>query len=85
MYWFVGIGAALKISREKLPVLSKTLKKSMVTMGLALILYHSIKQFTNLWHFREPIYECAESIVWRCSKEKVQSWTKHIQTFQVLA
>ena len=48
MYWFVVTGASQKIRVEKLPVLSKTLKKSMVTIGLALILYHNIKQFTNL-------------------------------------
>ena len=48
MYWFAVTGASQKISMEKLLVLSKTLKKSMVTMGLALILYHSIKQFANL-------------------------------------
>ena len=48
MYWFAVTGASQKISMEKLLVLSKTLKKSMVTMGLALILYHNIKQFTNL-------------------------------------
>ena len=33
---------------EKLPVLSKALKKIMVTIGLALTLYYNIKQFTNL-------------------------------------
>ena len=59
MYWFAVTGASQKICTEKLPVLSKTLKKSMVTMGLALILYHNIKLFTNLWHFWEPVYECA--------------------------
>ena len=48
MYCFAVPGASLKISTEKLPVLSKTLKKSMVTIGLALILYHNIEQFTNL-------------------------------------
>ena len=37
MYWFTATGALQKISTEKLPVLSKTLNKSMVTMGLALI------------------------------------------------
>ena len=41
MYWFAGTGAAQKISRAKLPVLSKTLKKSMFTMDLALILYQT--------------------------------------------
>ena len=48
MYWFAVTGASQKICTEKLPVLSKTLKKSMVIMGLAFILYHNIKQFTNL-------------------------------------
>ena len=43
MYWFAITGASQKISAAKLPVLSKTLKKSMVIMGLALILYHDIK------------------------------------------
>ena len=45
----------------------------MVTMGLALILYQNIKQFTNLQHYD------------RCSKEIVQSWVKHREIFQVLA
>ena len=58
MYWFAVTGASQKIGMKKLPVLSKILKKSMVIMGLALILYHNIKQFKN--HDR-------------CSKEKVQS------------
>ena len=84
MYWFAGTGAVQKLRTGKLPVLSKTLKKSMVTMGLALILYLNIKQFTNLWHFWKSIYECAESVIQRCSREKVQSWTKHIETFQNL-
>ena len=84
MYWFAVTGASQKISMEKLLVLSKTLKKSMVTMGLALILYHNIKQFTNFWHFWESIYECAESFVRRFSREKVQSWAKYVKTFQVL-
>ena len=35
MYWFAGTGAVQKLRTGKLPVLSKTLKKSMVTMGLA--------------------------------------------------
>ena len=59
MHWFAVTGASQKISTKKLPVLSKTLKKSMVTMGLALILYYNIEQFTNLGHIWEPIYECA--------------------------
>ena len=54
-------------------------------MGLALILYHNNEQFPNLWHFWELIYKCAESFVRRYSREKVQSWAKHIETFQVLA
>ena len=48
MYWFAVTGASQKISMEKLPVLSKTLKKSKGTMRLALILVRNIKQFTNL-------------------------------------
>ena len=48
MYWFAGAGAVQKVSTAKLTDLSKTLKKSMVTTGLALILYHNMKQFTNL-------------------------------------
>ena len=73
MYCFASTGAAQKISTAILPVLSKTLKKSTFTMGLALILYQNIKQFTNLWHFWESIYECAESVIRKCSKEKVHS------------
>ena len=50
MYWFTVTVASQKISTEKLPVLSQTLKKSIVTMGpyisSTLILYHNIKQFT---------------------------------------
>ena len=85
MYWFAGTDTAQKISTIKLPVLSKALKKRMVTMGLALILYHKIKQFTNVWHFRESIFECAESVFQRCSEENLQSEAKHIETFQALA
>ena len=48
MYWFAGTGAAQKISTTKKRFLLKTLKKSVVTMGLALIFYGIIKQFTNL-------------------------------------
>ena len=48
MYWFSVTGASQKIIMEKLSVLSKTLKKSMVTMALVLILYHNMKHFTNL-------------------------------------
>ena len=40
MYWFAGTGTAQQMSTAKLPVLSKSLKKSMVTKGLALILSH---------------------------------------------
>ena len=83
MNWFADAGAAQKISTAKLLDLSKTLKKSMVTVGLALSLYHNIKEFTNLSHFWDSIFECAESVVGMCSK--VQSWAKHIETFQVLA
>ena len=48
MYLFADTGVSLKISTEKLPVLPKTLKKSMVAMGITSILYHKIEQFTNL-------------------------------------
>ena len=48
MYWFAGNGTAQQIiNSAKLSVLSKILKKSMVTKGLALILSHNIKPFTN--------------------------------------
>ena len=47
MYWYAVTRASQKISTEKLPVLPKTLMKSMVLMGLALILYHNIEQFAN--------------------------------------
>ena len=57
----------------------------MLTTGLALIIYHNIKQFTNLRYFWESIYECAESLVRRCSKQKVQSLKKHIENFQFLS
>ena len=43
----------------------------MVIKGLALILSHNIKQFTNLWHFCESIYECSETVIWRCSNKKL--------------
>ena len=52
MYWFAGTITAQHIKNTaKLPVLSKILKESMVTKGLALILSHNIKPFTNhlLW------------------------------------
>ena len=81
MYWFAGNSTAQQMSTAKLQVLSKSLKKSMVTKGLELILSHNIEQFTNLLHFRESIYECWESVVRRCSKEKLQSRTKNIETF----
>ena len=48
MYWFAGTGTAQQMSLTKLQVLPKSLKRSMVTKGLALILSHNIKQFTNL-------------------------------------
>ena len=48
MYCFAGTGTAQQMSTAKLPVLSKCLKRSMVTKGLALILSHNIKQFTSL-------------------------------------
>ena len=40
----------------------------MVTKGSALILSHNIKQLA-LWHFKELIYECLETVGRRCSKE----------------
>ena len=52
MYWFAGTGTAEQIiNTAKLPVLSKILKKSMVTKVLAWLLSHNIKPFTNhlLW------------------------------------
>ena len=58
MNWFAGNSAAKKMSTAKLQVLSNSLKRSMVTKGLALIISHNIKQFTNLWHFWDSIYEC---------------------------
>ena len=54
-------------------------------MSLPLLLCQNINQFTNLSHFWESIYECAESVVRKCSKEKVQSWIKHTEIFQALA
>ena len=62
MYWFVGTGTAQQMSAVKLRVLSRSLKTSMVIKGLALILFHKIKHFTNLWDFWESIYEYYESI-----------------------
>ena len=47
MCWFAGTSAAQQMSTAKLQVLSKGLKRSMVSKGLALILSHNIKQFTN--------------------------------------
>ena len=48
MYWFAGTGIAQQIiNTAKLPILSKILKESMLTNGLALILSHNIKPFTN--------------------------------------
>ena len=49
MYWFTGTGIAqITISKAKLPILSKILKKSMVAKGLGLLLFNNIKPFTNL-------------------------------------
>ena len=48
MYWFARTGTAQQISTAKLQVLSKSLKTSIVTKGLALILSRNIKEFTNL-------------------------------------
>ena len=81
MYWFPGNSNAQQMSTAKLQVSSKSLKRSIVTKGLALILSHNIKQFTNLWYFWKSICECWESVVRRCSKEKLKSRAKYIQTF----
>ena len=48
MYWFTGTSTAEQMGAAKLQVLPKSLKRSMVTMGLTLFLSHKIKQFTNL-------------------------------------
>ena len=48
MCWFAATGTAQQMSTAKLPVLSKSLKRSMVTKGLALILSRNIKLFTSL-------------------------------------
>ena len=48
MCWLVGTGNAQQtINTAKLPVLSKVLKKSIVTKGLVLILCHTIEPFTS--------------------------------------
>ena len=48
MYWFAGTGTAQQIiNTAKLPSLSNILKRSIVLKGLALILFHIIKLFTN--------------------------------------
>ena len=46
MYWFAST-CTVNLNTAKLPFLSKILKKSMVTKGLALILSLNIKPFTN--------------------------------------
>ena len=46
MYWFASSGTE-NLNTGKLPVLSKLLKKNMVTKGLVLILSHNIEPFTN--------------------------------------
>ena len=48
MYWIAGTGTAQQMSTARLPVLSKGLKRSMVTKGLSLILSDNIKQFASL-------------------------------------
>ena len=61
MYWFAGTCTLQHIiNTAKLPVLSRILKKSVVTKGL--ILSRNIKPFSNLY------YDCAESVVQRFSK-----------------
>ena len=71
MYWFAGNGTIQQMSIAKLPFLSEYLKTSMVTKDLPLIVCHNIKQFTDLWHLWESIYEFSESVVWKCSEEKM--------------
>ena len=79
IYWLAGTGTAqLIISTAKLSALSNILKNSIVTKGLALILFLNIKHSTNnLWHLWESIYECVESAILKCSK-KLSNLRKNI-------
>ena len=65
------------ISTAKLLALSKSLKKRLVNKGLVSVdtLSQQQKKFTNLCHFWESNYQCAESesVVRRCIKKDVQS------------
>ena len=70
MYWFAGTGTNQQTSTVKLEVLWNSLKRSMVTKGLALNLSHNSKQFINLWHLWGSIYECSESVFQMYYKEK---------------
>ena len=64
MYWFAGTGTAGQIiNTVKLPVLSKILKKSMVTKVLADF------SLTTSSHLLTIYYDCAESVVCRRSKK----------------
>ena len=64
MYWFAGTGTAEQIiNTVKLPVLSKILKKSMVTKVLADF------SLTTSSHLLTIYYDCAESVVCRRSKK----------------
>ena len=48
MYWFPHAGIAQQMNTTKLRILSKIIKMTVVTKGLALIPSYNIKQFTNL-------------------------------------
>ena len=67
------------ISTAKLLVLSKSLKKRLVNKGLVSTdtLSQQQKKITNLCHFWESNYQCAESesesVVRRCIKKDIQS------------
>ena len=67
MYWFAGTAQQI-ISTAKLPVLSKTLKNSIVTKCLVLTLSHTTSN-----HLLTIYYDCAESVVVTCSKKQIQS------------
>ena len=48
MYWFANTGTAQQINTARLQVSSKSLRRSLVTKSLELVLSHNIKQFTDL-------------------------------------
>ena len=64
MYWFAGTGAIGFV---------KNSKEEYGYYGFNINSLPQLKQFTNLWHFWESIYESRKLVAWRCSKEKVQS------------